>query len=151
MNMYRATRSEDTEQTLVIEWAQWNTGKYPELSLLHHIPNGGSRNRLEAVKLKRMGVKAGVPDLHLPAPKGKYCGLYIEMKYGSGRIQDTQKAFMKDAASRGNYCVVCYGAQAAIEVLENYLRLKRIDTGEGETEPKVPNLSIVKEGKVKKI
>ena len=151
MNLKYALRSEDTEQIAVINWAQWNMQRYPELELLHHVPNGGSRNKAEAVKLKQMGVKAGVPDLHLPVPKAGFCGLYIEMKYGSGRIQDTQKEFMRAAAARGNYCVVCYGAEAAVKVLEDYLKLKPINTGLGEDIPRVPNLSIVKEGKVKEL
>ena len=45
MNLRNAVRSEDTEQINVMEWARWNVSKYPELKWLHHIPNGGSRNR----------------------------------------------------------------------------------------------------------
>lgn len=91
MNMKYALRSEDTEQINVISWASWQMQKYPELKWLHHIPNGGSRNRAEAIKLKQMGVKSGVSDLCLPYPKGIYCGLYIEMKYDKGRHQPSQK------------------------------------------------------------
>lgn len=47
----------------VMDWARWNQNAHPELELLHHCPNGGSRNKAEAVKLKQMGVKAGIPDL----------------------------------------------------------------------------------------
>ena len=66
-------RSEATEQETVIQWCRWHEGKYPELKLIYHVPNGGSRNTLEAANLKRQGVKAGVPDLCLPVPKN---GLY---------------------------------------------------------------------------
>ena len=45
---------------------------YPDLELLYHVPNGGSRNKAEASKLKRMGVRAGVPDLVLPVPRAGY-------------------------------------------------------------------------------
>ena len=83
MNMKYAMRSEDTEQINVVSWANWNVNRYPELRWLFHVPNGGSRNKQEAVKFKQMGVKAGVSDLCLPYPKGIYCGLFIEMKYGS--------------------------------------------------------------------
>lgn len=58
MNLRYAKRSEDTEQINVASWAAWNERQYPELKWLHHIPNGGSRNKAEAVKLKQMGVKA---------------------------------------------------------------------------------------------
>lgn len=90
MKLKNMRRSEDTEQIHVCNWAMWNENRYPELKWLHHIPNGGSRNKAEAVKLKNMGVKSGVADLHLPYAKGVYIGLYIEMKYGTGRHQDSQ-------------------------------------------------------------
>lgn len=73
MNMKYAMRSEDTEQINVVSWANWNANRYPELRWLFHVPNGGSRNKQEAVKFKQMGVKAGVSDLCLPYPKGSYC------------------------------------------------------------------------------
>lgn len=59
-------RSEATEQERVINWCVYNASEHPELKLIYHIPNGGSRNQLEAANLKRQGVKAGVPDLTLP-------------------------------------------------------------------------------------
>lgn len=149
MNMRYALRSEDTEQINVISWCSWNRREHPELELLHHCPNGGSRNKAEAVKLKQMGVLAGVPDLHLPVPKGAYTGLYIEMKYDKGKIEKSQRDFLNLAAGYGNYCVVCYGAEAAIEIIREYVNLKPIDTGKGENMMKIPNRSILKEGKVK--
>ena len=70
---YYRKRSEATEQERVINWARFYAKDFPELDLLHHIPNGGSRNQLEAANLKRQGVKAGVPDLCLPvARNGKH-------------------------------------------------------------------------------
>ncbi len=130
MNMRYAARSEDTEQVMVMQWAQYNESRYPELKWLHHCPNGGSRNRLEAIKLKQMGVKAGVADLCLPYPKGIYCGLYIEMKYGSNRQQDTQKEFLKDMAAAGHFVATCYSAELAISVIAEYLNLPGLVQGE---------------------
>ena len=134
---YVRRSSEDAEQETVIQWARIAAGKWPELELLHHIPNGGSRNKKEAIKLKRMGVLAGVADLHLPVPKAGYCGLYIEMKYEDGRLRKSQKEFLKMAAYWDNYCVVCYNATDAIEVIEAYLR----------NTTKYDVLAVVKEGK----
>ena len=57
MNMKYALRSEDTEQMGVIAWCSWKRQQYPELALLHHCPNGGRRNKAEAVKLKQMGIE----------------------------------------------------------------------------------------------
>lgn len=124
MNLKYAMRSEDTEQIAVIQWSQYNVNHHPELKWLHHVPNGGSRNKQEAVKLKQMGVKAGVSDLCLPYPKGIYCGLYIEMKYGDGRQQPSQKEFLKDMAEAGHFVATCYSAEEAISVITRYLSLE---------------------------
>lgn len=146
MNMKYALRSEDTEQISVIQWAEWNTGRYPELKWLHHCPNGGSRNKQEAVKLKQMGVKAGVSDLCLPYPRGNYCGLYIEMKYGNNRQQPTQKEFLADMAAAGHFVATCYSAEDAVAIIKDYLHLEPAEiTG---CELFIPNNSIFKEGKI---
>ena len=120
--------------------------KYPELKWLHHIPNGGSRNRAEAVKLKQMGVKSGVSDLCLPYPKGIYCGLYIEMKYDKGRHQPSQKEFLTDMAAAGHYVATCYTARDAVEV-----HVSDSDTAVTETAERMkePNNSVWKDGEVK--
>ena len=149
MNMRHASRSEDTEQAAVVSWAQWQQGRHPELKLVHHCPNGGSRNKAEAVKLKQMGVVAGVPDLHLPVPKGIYHGLYIEMKHGDGRLGKPQREFLSAAAGYGYYAVCCYGAEEAISTIREYVGLKPIDSGKAENRMRVQNGSILKEGRVK--
>lgn len=118
------TGSEDEEQQKVIQWAQLMCNAYPDLRLLYHVPNGGSRNKAEAAKLKRMGVRAGVPDLVLPAPRGGYAGLYIEMKVGSNRPSRTQKEWMEMLAARGYKTLVCYGGNEAIDALEKYVSKK---------------------------
>ncbi len=153
MNLKYAMRSEDTEQITVIQWASYQMNVHPELKWLYHCPNGGSRNQKEAVKFKQMGVKAGVSDLCLPYPKGIYCGLYIEMKYGDGRQQPSQKEFLKDMAEAGHFVSTCYSAEEAIEVIKEYCELigwfKR---GEQTGKPDVmsiPNNAILKGGEVK--
>lgn len=149
MNPMYAT-GEDAEQMAVISWAGWMINIYPELELLHHCPNGGSRHKAEAVKLKQIGVKPGMPDLCLPVPKGKYAGLYIEMKCGSNKLQETQKEKLAALARYGHYCTVCYSSREAIEVLEEYLGLNEPyhdvrGTRRGDT-MQLPNLSIRKNG-----
>lgn len=134
---YIIRSSEEAEQEIVIQWARMNSGRWPELALLHHIPNGGARGKSEAAKLKRMGVLAGVADLHLPVARATYNGLYIEMKYGNGRLERSQKEFLKAAAAAENYCIVCYSAEDAIGILEDYMNNMTA----------FPNLSVLKGGK----
>jgi hypothetical protein len=140
-------RSEDTEQMTVINWARWSDNTYPELKMLFHVPNGGSRNKIEAAKFKQMGVRAGVPDLVLPVPKGIYAGLFIEMKYEKGRLQDSQREYLLRAMDYGHCCYVCFSADEAISVLEEYLQLEPIDTGKKENVMKRGNGMILKNGK----
>ena len=116
------TISEAQEQEAVMTWARYMERKYPALKLLYHVPNGGSRHPAEAVTLKRMGVKPGVPDLCLPVPSGEYHALYIEMKAEKGRVSALQAEWIADLQKYGNRAVVCYGAQAAIDELERYLK-----------------------------
>lgn len=121
--MYRnLKRGEDTEQIGVIQWAEWHTSQYPELKLLHHIPNGGKRNATEAARFKAMGVKPGVPDLCLPVARGGYAGLYIEMKYGKNKTTDKQNEWITALRQQGYKVTVCYGAAEATQELESYLR-----------------------------
>lgn len=76
--------TEDEEQIALFRWAAMMEWKYPQLRRLYHIPNGGKRTKAEAGIFKAMGVKSGVPDVHLPVARGGYHGLYIEMKRTKG-------------------------------------------------------------------
>lgn len=58
---------ESGHQEALFSWAGYQLGRMPELEYLHHVPNGGKRDKNTAIALKRQGVKAGVPDIVLPA------------------------------------------------------------------------------------
>ncbi len=123
MNLQSMKRSEDTEQIRLMKWAEAAQEIYPELRWLHHIPNGGRRNRQEAIKLRNMGVKAGVADLHLPYPRGAYHSLYVEMKYDRNTLTPEQREFLSAMQIEGHKCIVCHSAEAAIESIRHYLGL----------------------------
>lgn len=112
---------EAAEQSTLIDWSLCCRGKYPELNLLFHIPNGGSRNKREAANLKRQGVKADVPDLFLPVARGGYHGLFIEMKYGKNKPTDAQREWSAALNEQGYMAVVCYGFEDARDTIEKYL------------------------------
>ena len=93
--------TEAQEQMTLFSWAAMQSGKYPELNLLYHVPNGGSRHKAEAGRLRAEGVKAGVPDLCLPVARGQYHGLYIELKrQRGGRISEEQVRWIDGVAGR---------------------------------------------------
>ena len=120
--MAKRNNREHQEQVAVILWRDSNLGKYPQLKLLHAIPNGGKRNVAVARKLKAEGVKAGVCDLFLPVAKKGYHGLYIEMKIKPNTPKGKQKEFIRDVEEEGYLVYVCYNAEEAVEVLKGYLK-----------------------------
>ena len=117
------SRTEADEQKAVIQWCVLMEGRWPELEYIYHVPNGGSRNAREAANLKAQGVKPGVPDLELPAARGRYTGLHIELKHGNNKVTADQDRFLKALRKMGRCAVVCYEAEPAIQVISEYMRL----------------------------
>lgn len=115
---------EADEQKLLFRWAEYAVRTYPEIGLLYHIANGGSRNAREAHNLKLQGVRAGVPDICLPVPRGGYGALYIELKRKrGGRVSEEQRVWIDALNRAGNRAVVCKGYEEARKEIENYLQL----------------------------
>ena len=113
---------ESQEQQAIFKWVKYNLSKYPELALLHSSQNGVRfTSPMAAKRAKDEGLLPGLPDIHLPVPKGGYASLYIELKAPKGRLQENQKEVLALLSNYGNYSVVCYGAQAAIECIKNYM------------------------------
>ena len=107
---------ESDEQSRAVCWLSKNN------VVFYHVPNGGKRNWLEAVKLKRMGVKSGVPDLCIPMARKSYHGLYIELKRKTGgSLSDNQKYWLEELARQGYDTFVACGADELIEYVKNYL------------------------------
>ena len=77
--MKKRKSPESIIQKAIIEWANLFIHIYPELQWLHAIPNGGSRNKFEAGRMKGEGVKPGVYDLCLPCARKGYHGFYLEI------------------------------------------------------------------------
>jgi hypothetical protein len=95
-------------------------------ALIYHVPNGGHRHKLVAVKLKGQGVKAGVPDLVLPMARGGYFGLYLEFKAtapNDAAVSASQQAWIRRLNDQGYLAIVCRGHFDAMEQIRAYLRL----------------------------
>lgn len=123
--MRSASPTESQEQAALFEWAELVKRKHPELAMMFHIPNGGSRNVIEAAHLKAQGVKAGVPDICLPVARGPYHALYIELKRKkTGKVRIEQNRWIKALNDQGNLAVVCWGMEAAQQTIISYLNLK---------------------------
>lgn len=117
------TPLEKDEQMLLFEWAEYATVTHPELALLYHVANGGYRNRIEAKNLRLQGVRAGVPDMCLPVPRGGYGALYIELKRRKGgRVSEEQRVWIDALNRAGNKAVICKGFDEAKSAIEEYLK-----------------------------
>lgn len=116
--------TEDQEQMTLMSWAhrvKYGSGRLSDY--LFHIPNGGSRNILEAAKFKKLGVKDGVPDLQLIVPNGEIHGLWIELKSKKGKLQPSQRLMIQRLEEQGYMCKVCFGADEAIDEIKKYLMI----------------------------
>ena len=114
--------TESVEQQALFRWADFQCCTYPELELMFHIPNGGSRRKAEAGIFKAEGVKAGVPDLYLPVARGKYHGMFVEMKRLKGsKTSDEQLHWLEQLTKQGYYCVICKGWEVAKDEILKYL------------------------------
>lgn len=98
--------------------------RWPELRLLHAIPNGGKRDIRTAAMLKAEGVKPGVPDICLPVPRGGKHGLYIELKRRKGgTVSEAQQAWIRALVAQGFVCAVCHGAEEAKNEILAYMAM----------------------------
>lgn len=129
--------TEHQEQAELFHWSRSQIKAIPALRMLFAIPNGaklpygknrnGQRFSKEAMKLKKEGLEPGVPDTFLAYPAaGKY-GLFVEMKRAKKSLSTTspeQLAWHSALSAMGYRVEVCYGWEAARDVILNYLEGK---------------------------
>jgi hypothetical protein len=107
------------------------TVRWPELSMLYAVPNGGLRSKATAGKLRAEGVRSDVPDLCLPVVRGPWFGLYVEMKRQTGSYpKPSQRQYHLDLEAQGYAVFVAQGAAMALSLIVGYLHLpKQADAG----------------------
>lgn len=110
---------EEKLQEACVRWFDLAHGEFR--LLLHHSPNGGARTAYEGAAFKRMGTRAGFPDLILLVPRGGCPFLSIEMKTDKGRQSETQKAYQGAVESVGARYAICRSFDEFKEVIESYL------------------------------
>ncbi len=112
----KPSNDEYIEQVILCTWLD-------KIGVLYYaIPNGGKRNPIEAIKLKRGGVKAGIPDLCITLSRKGYHGLYIELKRKDGGVvSESQKFWLAKLTSEGYMAVIARGAEDAKKIVINYL------------------------------
>ena len=120
--------SEEEEQQAFVQWLTIN--KIPHF----HCPNeigGQTRSlKLRAIKMKKMGVSKGVPDLFVFIPVtginghiDAYQPIAIEMKRAkNSTTSKEQKDWLKIIGLAGIPCAVCKGAEKAIEFVNSAIK-----------------------------
>lgn len=113
------TPKEDEEQK---EFAAW----LDETGLLwYHTPNERRASVTELVNLTAQGMKKGVPDNFIAEPRGKYHGLYIELKRSKkslSRKSPEQREWIESLNEKGYKAVFCYGAEEAKRAVLEYIK-----------------------------
>jgi len=125
--------SEHEHQVKVFQWAEFAKGHHPELAFMTGSMAGVRLGIRAATQAKRAGMKKDMPDIFLPAARGGYYGLYIELKpLTRGRKKPRrpaptrgQRACMDALWALGYYACCRFGYQAAIDTILNYLYLPR--------------------------
>ena len=121
----RIKRQGHTEDDLQISCVRWFEYQYPQVSmLLHHSPNGGARNIITGARFKKMGTRAGFPDLFLCIARRGFHGLFIEMKTmnKNSRQSEHQKEMEKLLEGQGYKYFVCRSLEMFQKIIIWYLK-----------------------------
>lgn len=92
---------EDQYQSEIIRWYNNNfcLKHHTPRGIIFSVPNGGSRNKVEAMTLKATGLLAGVSDTILILPNGRL--LFCEVKTETGSQSHEQIEFQKRVEALG--------------------------------------------------
>lgn len=116
-------RSEETDQIMLMDWLHLFDREVWRVT--HHSPNGGFRHIRTATRLKRLGTKAGFPDLFIPVQRGIYAGMVLELKAEKGaKPTPDQMGWLEHFASIKWHACWHKGFDSAQEAIKQYLNLK---------------------------
>jgi hypothetical protein len=119
---YKEVKGEDFIQMCFFDWLRKIASpQNPDFKFLHHVPNGGERTAREGAKMKRLGVKRGVPDCFWPytGPEGE-AGLYIEFKALGGHRTKFQENFQEFCVGQNYVYKLAYTPIEAINFVAEY-------------------------------
>lgn len=126
--MQKPIATESQEQQALFQWAGLLSSQYPELGYMYHVKNEGKLSDAGRCRAAAEGLKSGVPDIHLPVARGKYHGLYIEMKRRQGgTLTLNQTRWITFLREEGYRVIVSYGWDEASNEILSYLELPKPD------------------------
>ena len=111
--MARVAWNESAMQMHLFHWIDGVALEHPFLRLAFHPANGGHRHISTAERLKREGVRPGVPDVIIPVPiydsdgdKLLYHGMALELKVNDNKLSHSQSWYLNELVNQGWRCVV---------------------------------------------
>jgi hypothetical protein len=116
--------TEERHQEELFLWANREIANGREtLRLLGAIPNGISVLRWKALRnRKELGFRKGIPDVYFFLPKGRWHGLFIELKSlkSSAKASNSQLVMLDLLYGSGYQTAICRGFAEAIKVIDGY-------------------------------
>lgn len=112
-----------TELSLQVFTAQFLTLSAADSVMWYAVPNGEYRSKRTGAKLKRMGVRAGVPDFALVLPGGQ--AAFLELKTPKGRLSKAQKDLRPEIERSGAYYEVADTSEQVIGILRAWGAVRR--------------------------
>jgi len=110
-------KESELQQTCIKWFRLYYTSK-----IIFAIPNGGSRHVIEAARLKREGVLAGVADLCILVANSQYHALFIELKIGKGYQTINQKEFEQYCIKNDYQYSVCRSFDEFVKIVTDYIK-----------------------------
>ncbi|UKA04448.1 hypothetical protein [Photobacterium damselae] len=97
---------------------------YPEYyDDMYANPMGGYRPTKIGWEIIAEGAKTGQPDINVDCPKGKYCGLRLEVKSSIGSPSDKQLSKIERLNKRGYLALLGWGYDECKTILDNYFAM----------------------------
>ena len=109
------------EDSLQVAIANYLRLQYPK-AFWCHPPNGGKRNVIEAAKFKKMGVRAGLPDILIFERIDDCAGLFLELKAGKNKETELQIFAMNELRRNGWIGWIVYNFDDAKVFIDAYLK-----------------------------
>ncbi len=101
---------------------------HPDLyPFMFSVPNGGYRTPKAANMMSYEGQKSGVQDIVVALPRGKYHGLFLEVKTEKGAASKIQKETQDRFARVGYCCLIEKGFERCLMSLIDYYSLPLFD------------------------
>lgn len=121
--MHLAVASEDDVQIAFIDYCR---RQRDERKMAFHIPNEAKRSEFGHARMVRKGLFPGAADNFIPAARGGWHGLFLELKAHGKEPTAAQRAFGRDIEACGYAFAWANTIDRAMAVTERYMAGKML-------------------------